>query len=150
MRQCSHWGKKLRNCGFRVTVAREAILKLLSETEEHLGAEDIYLKVHQEHPAIGLTTVYRTLEILEQMKIVTRFDFNSSGAKFELSEAHSHKPHHHHLICRKCGKITDYSDFLEDESKYIQKTETSLKERYGYQIDGHLIRFYGLCPHCQD
>ena len=143
------WGQQLECRGFRVTAARELILEILSDTDSHLSAEEIYFTAREENPSVGLTTVYRSLELLQQNGIVNKFDFGDGRAKFELTEEFSSKPHHHHLICRKCGKIVDYTDFNEDEKLYVDKAEDGLQSRYGFDIDSHIIRFYGTCPECK-
>lgn len=149
MRNRNRWGQKLVNSGFRKTRAREVILDALSDTDKHLSAEDIYMKIHPEYPAIGLTTIYRTLDLLEQNGIIDKFDFGHGRAKFELSEEYSDKIHHHHLICKKCSKILDYSEFLDTEKVYIISTEKELEKKHGFTIDKHLIHFYGTCPECK-
>lgn len=140
MRYCHKWGQKLKGFGFRLTAPREAILEVLTNTDKHLSAEDIYMAIHPDNPAIGLTTIYRTLELLEQKGIVS---------KYELTEKHSNKKHHHHLICKKCRKIIDYTDFINEEKEYIKKAETGLENKYEFDIDNHFIRFYGTCPDCK-
>jgi Fur family transcriptional regulator, ferric uptake regulator len=149
MRHCHKWGKKLEHKCFRLTAAREAVMDVLTQTEDHVSAEDIYLTVHEVHPSIGLTTIYRTLELLQQAGIVNKFEFGHGRAKFELSEEYSTKQHHHHLICKKCKKIIDYSDFLEEEREYIKKAEAGLAKIYNFSIEGHLIHFYGTCAECR-
>ncbi|MGD2278938.1 MAG: transcriptional repressor, partial [Candidatus Omnitrophota bacterium] len=69
------WGRKFRGSGYRMTAPRQAIMHVLSSTDKHLSAEDIYIKVHKTYPNVGLTTVYRTLELLTQMGMVLKFDF---------------------------------------------------------------------------
>ncbi|MFW6139506.1 MAG: Fur family transcriptional regulator [Spirochaetota bacterium] len=135
--------------GYRLTMPREAILETLTSTDKHLSAEDIYMVVHKKHPAIGLTTVYRTLDILVQMGIIFKFDFGDGRTRYELSEHFSKKKHHHHLICTRCKRIVDYSDFLEDELELINKTEKQLSQKYNFNILGHMIQFYGLCEDCR-
>ena len=149
MRYCHKWGQKLQGYGFRLTASREAILEVLTNTDKHLSAEDIYMTVHLKYPAIGLTTIYRTLELLEQTGIVSKFEFGHGRAKYELSEEYSNKKHHHHLICKKCRKIVDYTDFIKKEREYINKAEAGLQNKYGFDIDDHLIHFYGTCPDCK-
>ena len=149
MRKGNRWGQKLKDCGFRLTVARQAIIDVLENTESHLSAEDIYMAVYHDNPGIGLTTVYRTLDLLEQNGIVSKFDFGHGRARYELSEQYGKKEHHHHLICKKCGRITDYADFQENELQYIRMAERGLEEKYSYRIDGHNIQFYGECPDCK-
>lgn len=136
--------------GYRLTAARETILDILTNTENHVSAEDIYMTVHKINPAIGLTTIYRTLDLLEQTRIIDKFDFGHGRAKYELSEEYSPKKHHHHVICKKCRKIVDYTDFFEAERQYIEKTEEGLKRKYGFDIDNHIIHFYGTCPECKE
>ena len=58
------WHGEFRGCGYRMTIPREIILQVLDESKEHLSAEDIYMGVHHVYPAIGLATVYRTLDLL--------------------------------------------------------------------------------------
>jgi len=132
-----------------MTAGREAIIDILSDTEAHMSAEDIFLALRDIHPGIGLTTVYRTLELLEQTGIVAKFEFGHGRAKYELTEEYGKKNHHHHLICRQCGTVVDYSDFMEDELTYIEKTEKGLTKKYNFVIDNHVINFYGLCAQCR-
>ena len=132
MRHCHKWGQKFQDYGFRLTVSREAILEVLSNSNKHLSAEDIYLAVHSDNPAIGLTTIYRTLELLEQTGIVSKFEFGHGRAKYELAEEYSNKKHHHHFICKKCRKVIDYEDFIKEEKEYINKAEIGLQNKYGF------------------
>jgi Fur family ferric uptake transcriptional regulator len=143
------WGQKLSGCGFRLTVGREAIIDVLSRVNKHVSAEDIFLALRSELPGIGLTTVYRTLELLVQTGIVAKFDFGHGRARYELTEEFGEKTHHHHLICKNCQIIIDYSDFLDDEFSYIKKTEKGLSKKYNFDIESHIITFYGLCDRCR-
>jgi Fur family ferric uptake transcriptional regulator len=143
------WGQKLSGCGFRLTVGREAIIDVLARVDKHVSAEDIFLALRTDHPGIGLTTVYRTLELLVETGIVAKFDFGHGRAKYELTEEFGRKKHHHHLICKRCQTIIDYSDFMEDELSYLRKTEKGLAKKYDFDIDSHVINFYGLCGACR-
>ncbi len=143
------WYKRFRGQGYRLTIPREAILHVLSNTDEHLSAEDIYMAVHQKYPAIGLTTVYRTLDILVQMGVIFKFDFGDGRARYELTEHFSGKRHHHHLICTRCSRIIDYTDFVDDELELLDKTEEALSKKYNFKITGHMMQFYGLCEECK-
>lgn len=139
---------KFKGCGYRLTIPRQAILDVLARTTEHLSAEEIYLEVHKVHPAIGLTTVYRTLELLVKKGLVFKFDFGDRRARYELSESPKGIGHHHHLVCTGCGRIVDYTDFIEDEIELLKQTEKGLGEKYHFKITNHLIQFYGLCEDC--
>lgn len=74
-----------------MTVPREIIISVLSDATEHLSAEDIYFRIHETNPAIGLTTVYRTLELLTQMRVLNKFDFGDKRSRYELTDQYSKK-----------------------------------------------------------
>lgn len=143
------WQGRFRGCGYRLTIPREAILDCLNKTQEHLSAEDVYLAVHKIYPQIGLTTVYRTLELLVQMGLVFKFDFGDGRARYELSEGPKGTRHHHHLICSSCGRVVDYTDFIDEEIELLNQTEKGLSKKFNFKITNHLIQFYGLCDKCQ-
>jgi Fur family ferric uptake transcriptional regulator len=143
------WHGRFRGRGYRITVAREAILDVLSQTEEHLSAEEAYLAVHKVYPNVGLTTVYRTLELLVHMGLVFKFDFGDGRARYELSEGPKGTRHHHHLVCTNCGRVIDYTDFIDDEIELLGRTEKGLSQKFSFKITNHLIQFYGLCDKCQ-
>jgi Fur family ferric uptake transcriptional regulator len=142
------WKGKFRGYGHRMTAGRQAILDILAGSNKHLSAEDIYMKVHPRHPNIGLTTIYRTLDILSSMGLVYKFDFGDGRARYELSEGPKGLHHHHHLVCTGCNKVIDYTDFINEELKLLQETEKSLSKKYDFRITNHLIQFYGLCSNC--
>ncbi|MEJ2536474.1 MAG: Fur family transcriptional regulator [Calditrichia bacterium] len=140
---------RFRSHGLRITEPRKAIIDLLSDTKEHLSAEEIYMEVHKGYPGIGLTTVYRTLELLEEMGVIYRFHFGDGRSRYELIQS-QHKPgHHHHLICTNCKRIIDYDDFIDEEVELLNKVEKNLTEKHDFKITGHVIQFYGTCSECQ-
>ncbi len=150
-RHCQHqWRGQIKVCGYRMTKPRQSIMDVLGKTAEHLSAEDIYLAVHKFYPNIGLTTVYRNLELLVDMGMVVKFEFGHGKAKYELADEYGKKGHHHHLVCKKCSKIIDYSDFMKDEVQFLQRTEKGLSAKYDFQITDHLIQFYGYCNRCRE
>ncbi len=139
---------RLKGRGYRCTISREIIMEILSHTLEHLSAEDIFLKIHKRYPQIGLTTVYRTLELLVDMDMVIKFDFGDGRARYELVDHPQGKGYHHHFVCTGCGRIMDYTDFINDELDLLKKTEEGLSLKYNFRIQGHLLQFYGLCADC--
>jgi len=147
-RECGKWGHRLRNHGFRSTFTREIILETLEATSEHLSPEDIYKKIKTYYSTIGLATVYRTLEILIELGLVNKLDFDDGRKRYELAENVSSKTHHHHLICISCRKIIDYSDFLNDEIEFLNKIEKKLEMKHNFKIQDHFIGFTGLCSVC--
>jgi Fur family ferric uptake transcriptional regulator len=147
---CRHgwWQEKIQGGGYRITAGREAILDVLSKSEGHLSAEEIYIKVHQQCPSIGLTSVYRTLELLADLGLVFKFDFGDRRARYELAEGPKGAYHHHHLICTNCNRVIDYADFIDEEIELLNQTEKGLSQKYDFKITNHLIQFYGLCNTC--
>ena len=144
------WEKRLREYHYRLTKPRRSILDVLKKTGEHLSAEEIYQRVYQKYPGIGLTTVYRTLELLVQLGLVLKFEFGDGRSRYELyEEMGSRKGHHHHLICAKCHRVIDYTDFVDEEREFLKKTERALEKRYHFHITNHVIAFYGICEDCQ-
>jgi len=143
------WCGRFRGHGYRMTVPREAILSLLSTTYKHLSAEDIYIALHKSYPNIGLTTIYRTLELLIKMGFVLKFDFGDGRARYELSQGPKGMRHHHHLVCTNCGRVIDYTDFIDEEVELLNQTEKGLSKKYNFDITNHLIQFYGLCEDCR-
>lgn len=142
--------EKFKIHGYRLTKPRKAVLMVLNETSKHLSAEDIYLAIHKSYKDIGFATIYRTLDLLVQMNLVNRFEFGDGKARYELIYERKEEPtHHHHLICTRCGKVIDYSDFIEEETKKIERIECELSKKYNFRIDRHIIQFYGLCDECK-
>ena len=141
------WQNRLHGHGRRWTAPRETILGLLSGTSQHLSAKQIYVKLHKMNPAIGLTTVYRTLDLLVNMGLLNKLTLGASESRYEF-KSEKEDTHHHHLICTKCGKIIDYSDFVNEELELIKKTEKILAKNHSFKIFDHNIEFYGLCQNC--
>ena len=143
-----HWRRRFRENVCRWTTPRESVLNLLSRTPGHLSAKDIYAALYRTHPGLGLTTVYRTLELLHGLGIVQRVSAGDGRNRYQIR---SERPgdHHHHLICTRCGHIIDYRDFVEEELELVKKTERALSQRYGFEIRDHNIEFMGLCKECR-
>ncbi len=135
--------------GFRMTQARKHVLAILSKSSMHLSAEEIYLNVRAVNPSVGFATVYRTLDLLTNMGIVQKFSFGDGRARYELLDNGKKETHHHHLICARCRKIVDYTDFIDEEKELIQKIGEALSKKHGFDIKSHIINFYGLCENCK-
>jgi len=144
------WHGKFRDAGYRLTLSRETILRVLSETSSHLSAEEIYLKVHNIYPASGLSSIYRTLELLTQMGLVFKFDFGDGRARYELAQGPQGIRHHHHLVCTNCGRVIDCGNFDKDEESLLTKIEISISKKFNFKVTSHLMRFRGLCDKCRN
>ncbi|MDY6787843.1 MAG: Fur family transcriptional regulator [candidate division WOR-3 bacterium] len=139
--------RMMRNRGYRMTSAREAILDVLSKETKHLSAKEVYSKVLLIEPGTGLTTVYRTLETLSEMGIVNKIEIGDKTSRYELiREGHRH---HHHIICTNCSKVIDYDDFMEEEQEMFCKLEKELEKKYNVDIKGHNVQFFAICKECR-
>ena len=153
-RQCGRpRGSRLGSCfrgeGYRMTAAREAILNVFENSREHLSAEDVYHRVHTNYPRIGLTTVYRNLELLEGIGVLSKFEFGDGRARYELNSGpQGSGDHHHHLICKACGRIINYAEFIDEELDFLKRAEKGLSKKYNFIISDHIIQFMGTCQTC--
>ncbi len=131
----------LKNEKLKFTKQREAIFKTIYETDCHFTPEDLYLLIKDKFPncKIGISTVYRTLNLLESNQFVSSISFGIQGKKYEFSS----KPHHDHLICIKCGKIVEF----EDET--IEKLQEKIAKMRGFKMTDHIMQLYGICNECQ-
>lgn len=140
--------RQLRERVSRWTQPRDVILDILGRSKEHLSAKEIYDALYMDHPGIGLTTVYRTLELFHRLRVVQKVASPDGQGRYELRPGES-KWHHHHLICLSCGKIIDYQDFAEEELQLVKKTEKVLSQKHNFMIFDHNIEFLGLCEKCR-
>lgn len=138
MEELAEWKGKLRAAGIRCTKQRVEILSILIKQSKPLTAKEIDKRLKEAEVNLRLSTIYRTLNLLEKEKFIKKLNMKDEESKFELVT-----DHHHHLICRKCNEILALDCPL-------QEFETELAAETGYQIEEHSIKFYGLCPECQE
>lgn len=148
MNTTNELNKKFYDLGYKFTRPRKLIMDVLLSTKDHLSVEDIFFEIHEKCPNIGITTIYRTLDLLLELDIVCKFDFGDGRTRYELVGRYSDKPHHHHLICIKCKTIIDYSDFVEEELHLVKQSELRLSKKYNFNIKDHIIHFLGICAEC--
>ena len=110
---------ELSHQGYRMTPQRLMIVSAIENSESHISAEDIYAQVVAKYPNVNVSTVYRTLELLEQLGLVTKTEMGIGRIMYHPIE----KGHHHHLICRTCGNIIDL-----DESALTPLKESLLRD----------------------
>lgn len=137
---------RLKEKGLKVTHQRLLVLSVLEENSgRHMTAEDIYELVSVDYPEIGLATVYRTLQLLWDMQLVDRINFDDGCVRYEIGHLFKDgtKHNHHHLICRECNKVVPFDgDLLDDLEHHIE-------ESTGFHVLDHELKFYGLCKECQ-
>ncbi len=131
--------QELRKHGYKITPQRRHIINAIVNTHEHLTPTAIYQRVHRKHPSVGLVTIYRTIEILEQLDLICEMHVGGSCRSYLMRRP---SEHHHHLICSDCGKVVDFTncDLGELEKRLVKETR--------FKIEGHLLEFVGKCREC--
>ena len=132
----------LKSSGQKFTIQREVILDELYNSNEHLTPEELYNLIQEKHPDLktGIATVYRTLSLLEDSDMVTSLSFGTQGKKYELGA----KDHHDHMICTKCGEITEFVD------EQIEERQHKIAEALGFEMQDHSMQIYGVCKKCRN
>lgn len=125
--------------GRRMTLQRRVILDVLEAERAHLAAEDIYERVYARFPQISRATVYRTLDTLEQLALVSHTHAGPSGALYHLSD----KPAHLHLLCNSCGQVVETAG-----ATAADELGAELFQRYGFVADPSHFVIGGLCRNC--
>jgi Fur family ferric uptake transcriptional regulator len=126
----------LKNIGLKATLPRLKILEIFQRSAvRHLTAEDVYRNLLGEELDIGLATVYRVLTQFEQAGLLSRSNFESGKAVFELNEG----THHDHLVCIDCGRVEEFFD------PEIEKRQQKIAEERGFKLQEHALALYGAC-----
>jgi Fur family transcriptional regulator, ferric uptake regulator len=129
----------LREQGYRLTPQRLMILSAIHSSDHHISAEEIYAQVCARYPNVNISTVYRTLELLKELGLVTETDLGGGKFRYHYVE----KGHHHHLICRKCGRI------FELDEAVLNPVEGTILRKYGFKADLSHLAVFGNCVQCQ-
>ncbi len=135
--------EKLKNKGYKLTPQRRAVLDTLIENQgEHLNTEEIYNLVKEKCPEIGLATVYRTLQLLDEMSVILRLNLDDGCIRYELN-TNEDDHQHHHLICEICN------DIIEVELDLLDHLEYEIEKKHNFIIKDHKVKFFGICSKCQ-
>ncbi|MGI8494279.1 MAG: Fur family transcriptional regulator [Pyrinomonadaceae bacterium] len=127
--------------GLRKTAQRDLILEIFLLTEEHLSSEDLYWLVHQKHPDIGQTTVYRTLKLLTEAGLAREVRLGDGRAYYEH---HFELGHHDHMICTECGKVIEFF------SAELEAMQDAMAEKFNFKPTHHSLRILGVCEDCRE
>ena len=128
----------LRELGYRLTPQRMLILAAVQASDSHISAEEIYSQVRAQYPHVNISTVYRTLDLLKGLSLVTVTDLGEGRVRYHYAD----KGHHHHLVCERCGAIIDV-----DEDLFLPLKRTLLKD-YQFNADIRHFAIFGRCTKC--
>jgi Fur family transcriptional regulator, ferric uptake regulator len=118
--------------GLKMTGQRRTIARILSEANDHPTVEQVHLRAIQADPKISIATVYRTVRLLEEARILSRHEFGDGRARYE--QAHDH--HHDHLIDLESGRV------IEFENEEIEALQKAVARKLGYELVGHRLELY--------
>ena len=127
---------ELKSSGLKATLPRIKILEIFQRTaRRHMTAEDVFKALLGEGADIGLATVYRVLMQFEQAGLLTRSNFESGKAVFELNEGQ----HHDHLVCLDCGRVEEFYD------AQIEQRQREVTVSRGFELQEHSLALYARC-----
>jgi len=135
------WLACLQQHGYRITEPRRAVIETIATSEHVLNPFDVFELARTIYPKLGLVTVYRTIEKLEELDLIQRVHRPSDCQAFIAAFS----GHQHLLICQHCGRVEFFSGEHERMDAWIQ----SVSRDSGYQIKNHWLQLFGLCGNCQ-
>jgi len=133
------WLTQLQENGYRLTEARRAVIETIQASTRALSPVEVFDMARKKYSALGLVSVYRTLEKLEELHLIQRVH-QPQGCQAFISACHGHQ---HLLLCQNCGQVTFFEG--DDLNALIQ----SISKKTGYQIREHWLQLFGLCQSCQ-
>ena len=132
--------EKLNQKGLRLTQPRRVVMSILEKSDSPLSPQTILQRANNVGEDLGLVTVYRTLDLLSDLDLVRRVHGPDVCQGYVLASP----GHHHHLVCQQCGKAIEFTG-TDDLSSLLRR----IQQETGFDIHGHLLQLYGLCPQCQ-
>jgi Fur family ferric uptake transcriptional regulator len=127
------------DAGYRVTEPRRALARLIESRKGHFTAEDLILASRRERLGVGRATVFRSLDVLNELGLVERLDLPSGEHAFVACQP----THHHHVVCSSCGRSTDVGD------SGMARVLEEVARKSGYVIERHRLELFGFCADCR-
>jgi Fur family ferric uptake transcriptional regulator len=131
--------ESLHKEGYRLTPQRMMILDIIDDSMSHISAEEIHQKIRQRYPFVNISTIYRTLNLLKKLRLISETDLGDGYVRYEVLE----RGRHHHLVCRQCG------DSFAFEHELLKPLQLRLLKEYGFAADVDHFAIFGLCQRCR-
>ncbi|MFK0169051.1 Fur family transcriptional regulator [Streptomyces sp. NPDC090306] len=131
------WKSDLRQRGYRLTPQRQLVLEAV-DTLEHATPDDILVEVRRTASGVNISTVYRTLELLEELQLVSHAHLGHGAPTYHLADRH----HHLHLVCRDC------TDVIEADLDVAAEFTAKLRADFGFETDMRHFAIFGRCAEC--
>jgi Fur family transcriptional regulator, ferric uptake regulator len=136
-----HTRAELRRAGHRAGAARLAVVDLLARQECCLSAREIADELRGQGQEVGIASVYRALEVLDELRLVQRLDAGEGVVRYE--PAHPSGRHHHHVVCDRCGRVAAFAD------PQLEAAIERASQRLEHLVEGHDVVLRGACPRCR-
>ncbi len=126
--------------GLKATRQRQLILEAFLGAQGHVSVDDVLAKVRSADPKVSAATVYRTMKLLAEAGLASAQHFGDGQVRYEAAAG---KSHHDHLICTRCGQITEFED------DRIETLQDAAARSHGFRVEHHKLEIYGACRACQ-
>jgi Fur family ferric uptake transcriptional regulator len=136
---CAQVEEFLRQRQYKLTGARKEIIRILNGSDRPLSIQEIHQQLN--NTTADLASVYRTINLFCDLGVTTKSNFQEKLYRYELSDTFTR--HHHHLICKQCGRVTNVFEHClpDDVAEQILQQE-------GFTVESHILEFYGICKAC--
>jgi Fur family transcriptional regulator, ferric uptake regulator len=135
-----HTHRALERSGHRASAPRAAVVAALANTGCGASARELADRLDADGSPVGLASVYRALELLEELRLVQRVDVGEGATRYEPFMPDGE--HHHHIVCQRCGQVSAFED------PALERAIERLERRVDFQIDAHDVTLRGECPAC--
>ncbi len=129
----------LKKQGYRLTPQRLMVVSAIENSEDHISADEVYSQVVTRYPNVNISTVYRTLELLKRLDLVTETDLGGGRVRYHPAN----KGHHHHLVCQECGAMIDLDESL------LKPLQEALLLEHNFIADLRHLAIHGRCIICR-
>ena len=129
----------LKNQGYRLTPQRLMVVSAIENSKDHISADEVYSQIVTRYPNVNISTVYRTLELLKRLNLVTETDLGGGRVRYHPAN----KGHHHHLVCQECGSMIDLDESL------LRPLQEALLLEHNFIADLRHLAIHGRCVICR-
>jgi Fur family ferric uptake transcriptional regulator len=136
-----HAQRELEREGYRLSGPRSAVVETLADLGCSVTAKEIADRLHERGEDVGVASIYRTLDLLDRLRLARRVDAAEGVARYEPIDPSG--DHHHHIVCERCGRVTAFED------RDLEAAIEQLSGRVEYSIDAHDVTLRGECPGCR-
>lgn len=135
-----HFRKFLQEGQYRITPERFDVLDAVLAWNDHFDADNLFIYLKNNGSKVSRATVYKTLALLHECGLVSRYRFSQGHAQYEKT---TDRPHHDHMVCTKCGKI------IEFENARVERLQDDACALFGFSPMYHSFQIFGVCLECR-